>query len=100
VTNSTLFKPIKNESFVFKSIKNESFVFLAVVPAPPQVNGKRGHVITELLSTEQNFLESLEIVRDVFVNPLRDAKLLDQSELETIFINWNELIVCSNRLCK
>ena len=54
----------------------------------------------ELLSTEQNFLEALEIVRDIFINPIRDSKLLDRSEIETIFINWNDLIVCSIRLCK
>jgi hypothetical protein len=36
----------------------------------------------------------------LFINPIRESKLLDPSEIETIFINWDDLIVCSVRLCK
>ena len=75
-------------------------VVVAAAATAAAVDTKRANVIMELLSTEQNFLESLMIVRDLFINPIRDSKLLDQSEIETIFINWNDLIVCSVRLCK
>ena len=57
-------------------------------------------MINELISTEKDYLESLEIVRDHFILPLKQNGVLAEDEMEIIFINWNDLWLCTNRLYK
>ena len=61
---------------------------------------KRYNVINEILTTEKDYLECLEIVRDFFISPLKSQKVLVEDEMEIIFINWNDLLLCTNRLYK
>ena len=61
---------------------------------------KRYNVINELLTTEKDYLDCLEIVRDCFITPLKTNKILVEDEMEIIFINWNDLLLCTNRLYK
>jgi hypothetical protein len=61
---------------------------------------KRYNVINELMSTEKDYLENLEIVRDNFITPFNENKILAKDEMEIIFINWNDLVMCTNRLYK
>ena len=61
---------------------------------------KRCNIINELLATEKDFLECLEIVRDLFIGPLKTNNALAEDEMEIIFINWNDILLCSTRLYK
>jgi hypothetical protein len=61
---------------------------------------KRCNVINELLTTEQDYLENLELVRDYFIQPLTNQKVLEEDEKEIIFINWNDVLLCTNRFYK
>ena len=61
---------------------------------------KRYNVINELISTEKDYLECLAIVRDYFIVPLKQNGILAEDEMEIIFINWNDLWLCTNRLYK
>ena len=51
---------------------------------------KRCNVINELLTTEQDYLENLELVRDYFIQPLTNQKVLEEDEMEIMY----ELITC------
>ena len=51
---------------------------------------KRCNVINELLTTEQDYLENLELVRDYFIQPLTNQKILEEDEMEIMY----ELITC------
>ncbi len=63
-------------------------------------NPDRINVIKELMVTEKTYLDNLEVVRDIFINKMLDKNILAKDESEIIFINWNDLLLCSNRLFK
>ena len=64
------------------------------------ISDKRCNVINELLTTEQEYLENLELVRDYFIQPLKNQRVLEEDEMEIIFINWNDVLLCTNRFYK
>lgn len=66
------------------------------------VDDERRNVVEEIISTEQHYLDCLEIVRDVFIKTLGSGDIisLTPQEMEVLFINWNELLHCSKRLFK
>ena len=63
-------------------------------------NEERPMVIEEIITTEQHYLECLEIVRDVFMKTLGSGDLISLTlrEMEVVFINWTEILHCSKRL--
>ncbi|XP_013413935.1 intersectin-1 [Lingula anatina] len=61
---------------------------------------QRQNCIQELLSTEESYNADMSIVLDVFYRPLAEAKVLTLAELDSIFVNWKELIVCNTKLNK
>ena len=63
-------------------------------------NEKRLKVMNELIATEKDYLENLHIVKEYFINPLKKGNMLIEDEMEIIFINWNDLVLCTNRLYK
>ena len=69
-------------------------------PEKQKFSEKRYNVINELISTEKDYLECLAIVRDYFIVPLKQNGVLAEDEMEIIFINWNDLWLCTNRLYK
>ena len=67
-----------------------------------KVDEERKNVIEEIISTEQNYLECLEIVREIFMKTLGSGDVISLSpqEMEVLFINWNDLRQWSKRLFK
>lgn len=65
-----------------------------------EISEKRCNVINELLTTEKDYLDCLEIVRDNFIHPIKSQNVLASDEMEIIFINWNDVLLCTNRLYK
>lgn len=59
---------------------------------------KRQSYIHELINTEEAYMADMEIVLDTFHKPLREV--LSNKELQIIFVNWNELIICNTKLLK
>jgi hypothetical protein len=60
-------------------------------------NGKdmakqRGFVIKELISTEKTYLNSLQIVVDVFIEPIRKDEILDHADIHSQFLNWEPIV--------
>ena len=63
-------------------------------------NEKRLKIMAELISTEKDYLENLHIVKEYFIYPLKQGSMLVEDEMEIIFINWNDILLCTNRLYK
>ena len=57
-------------------------------------------MINELIATERDYLENLQIVKECFIYPMKQGNILIEDEMEIIFINWNDLALCTNRLYK
>ena len=84
----------------YDQVPEEEFSDFEEEVPEPGFSEKRYNVINELISTEKDYLESLEIVRDHFILPLKQNGVLAEDEMEIIFINWNDLWLCTNRLYK
>ena len=52
---------------------------------------KRGYVIKELISTEKTYLNQLDIVIQVFIDPIRKEEILDESDIHSQFLNWETI---------
>ncbi|KAK3925091.1 Intersectin-1 [Frankliniella fusca] len=56
---------------------------------------KRQDSITELMSTEQAYIDDMSIVHEVFEKPLVQKGILSPEQRQKIFVNWREIIVCN-----
>lgn len=65
----------------------------------PMERKRQGH-IQELIATEESYVEDMSIVLDAFCKPLKESRILSEEDLETIFVNWDELITCNTKLLK
>ncbi|KAJ8389718.1 hypothetical protein AAFF_G00114240 [Aldrovandia affinis] len=61
---------------------------------------KRQGYTHELIVTEENYVNDLQLVTEVFQKPLLDSELLTEKEVAMIFVNWKELIMCNIKLLK
>ncbi|XP_036400714.1 intersectin-1 isoform X2 [Megalops cyprinoides] len=61
---------------------------------------KRQGYIHELIVTEENYVNDLQLVTEVFQKPLLESELLTEKEVAMIFVNWKELIMCNIKLLK
>ncbi len=62
---------------------------------PPRVSA-----IRELIDTEQRYVEDLLVVSNQFIKPLNNARVLNDYEIEQLFINWYNLIALNSNLLK
>uniref|UniRef100_A0A8C9TIZ5 Intersectin 1 n=1 Tax=Scleropages formosus TaxID=113540 RepID=A0A8C9TIZ5_SCLFO len=61
---------------------------------------KRQGYIHELIVTEENYVNDLQLVTEVFQKPLLESEVLTEKEVAMIFVNWKELIMCNIKLLK
>ncbi|KAJ8291182.1 hypothetical protein GJAV_G00022340 [Gymnothorax javanicus] len=61
---------------------------------------KRQDCIQELLETEERHLEDLQLAKEIFYKLMSESGRLTEQELNTIFLNWSDLITCSKKLIK
>ncbi|XP_028409524.1 intersectin-1-like isoform X2 [Dendronephthya gigantea] len=64
------------------------------------VERDRQNCIYELINSEQTYVDDMSLTLEVFYNPIATSNLLSENELNTIFVNWRELIFCSTKLLK
>ncbi|XP_060090296.1 intersectin-1 isoform X1 [Heteronotia binoei] len=64
------------------------------------IERKRQGYIHELIVTEENYVNDLQLVTEIFQKPLMDSELLTEKEGAMIFVNWKELIMCNIKLLK
>lgn len=72
----------------------------AVLAQTSSVESKRQNYIHELINTEETYMADMSIVLDAFYEPMASSKVMTQEELDTIFVNWKELILCNTKLLK
>jgi len=53
---------------------------------------KRQKPIKELISTEESYVNDLKIVLEVFEKPFYQLNILPKTVLESIFLNWSQLL--------
>nr|CAI5834895.1 unnamed protein product [Callosobruchus analis] len=58
-------------------------------------NRKRIESIKEFIKTEKAYVKDLEIVHEVFEMPLRKSKIISNEDIDSIFLNWQEIIHCN-----
>ncbi|NXW80987.1 ITSN1 protein, partial [Hirundo rustica] len=61
---------------------------------------KRQGYIHELIVTEENYVNDLQLVTEIFQKPLMESELVTEKEVTMIFVNWKELIMCNIKLLK
>ncbi|KAJ3610859.1 hypothetical protein NHX12_022949 [Muraenolepis orangiensis] len=61
---------------------------------------KRQGYTHELIVTEENYVNDLQLVTETFQKPLLECELLTEKEVGMIFVNWKELIMCNIKLLK
>eukprot|EP00090_Calanus_glacialis_P013221 TRINITY_DN2186_c0_g1_i1.p1 TRINITY_DN2186_c0_g1~~TRINITY_DN2186_c0_g1_i1.p1 ORF type:complete len:504 (-),score=133.14 TRINITY_DN2186_c0_g1_i1:137-1591(-) len=61
---------------------------------------KRENLIQELFKTEENYLDSLKLVFEIFIKPIRTSNILTKQEISILFINWKDLIITNTKLMK
>ncbi|XP_035825622.1 intersectin-1 [Aplysia californica] len=59
---------------------------------------KRQRVIQELISTEESYNSDMLIALEVFKKPLISGNVMPKEQVNQIFVNWEELIVCNKKL--
>lgn len=63
-------------------------------------NSLRVSAIRELIDTEQRYVEDLLIVSREFIQPLKTVRVLNDYDVEQLFINWYNLIALNSALLK
>jgi hypothetical protein len=58
----------------------------------------KDRVEREFFETEENYFKSLDIVVEVYVKPLREAKIISQQDMDTIFSNIETIHQIHQRL--
>ncbi|CAL8349406.1 unnamed protein product, partial [Boreogadus saida] len=61
---------------------------------------KRQGYTHELIVTEENYVNDLQLVTEIFQKPMLECELLTEKEVAMIFVNWKELIMCNIKLLK
>lgn len=58
----------------------------------------RGKTITEIIQTERDYVESIILMREVFITPLQQSSLVDPRDLQLIFSNVEILLNINTQL--
>ncbi|KAI9506130.1 hypothetical protein BX070DRAFT_219377 [Coemansia spiralis] len=64
--------------------------------SPNAGNSQRMKILSELLVTEVTYVDTLKNVVGVYLNPMREAKVLSESELREIFSNIEVILAFHN----
>ncbi|XP_063874279.1 intersectin-1-like isoform X14 [Scylla paramamosain] len=60
------------------------------------VEQQRQSVIQEILQTEAVYLRELLLVEEVFIRIMRSSGIVNEKELDSLFVNWDELILANS----
>ncbi|XP_060519309.1 intersectin-2 isoform X2 [Cylas formicarius] len=56
---------------------------------------KRREHIREFVETERAYVHDMAVVHEVFELPLRKSRLISAKEIDEIFVNWRDILVCN-----
>eukprot|EP01114_Cavostelium_apophysatum_P005323 TRINITY_DN1615_c1_g2_i1.p1 TRINITY_DN1615_c1_g2~~TRINITY_DN1615_c1_g2_i1.p1 ORF type:complete len:637 (-),score=180.86 TRINITY_DN1615_c1_g2_i1:36-1946(-) len=69
-------------------------------PSLPQSTRMRNKVINEVIGTERQYVDDLETILNVFLNPLKSANLIPKDSVGAIFSNVELLVGVNRVLCE
>ncbi|XP_071543645.1 intersectin-1-like isoform X3 [Panulirus ornatus] len=81
----------QNDSFDCSRIRS-SWHFSASSP----IEQNRQNVIQEIINTEAIYLSELLLVDQAFIQPMRASGIVNEKELDLLFVNWSELILVNS----
>jgi flagellar biosynthesis chaperone FliJ len=58
------------------------------------------NVINELIQTEKNYVQNLRKVVETYYYPLRQNHILNESELDIVFLNWQHIVDLNTKFYK
>ncbi|XP_018567623.1 intersectin-1 isoform X2 [Anoplophora glabripennis] len=56
---------------------------------------KRQECINEFIQTEKTYVHDMSVVHEVFEVPLRKSKLVSDTDVDNIFVNWQDILQCN-----
>ena len=59
---------------------------------------KRQECIYELITTETTYVHDLEMVSEVFIEPIKERNFMTPQEVATVFVNWEDILIINQRL--
>ncbi|XP_065348598.1 intersectin-2 isoform X1 [Cloeon dipterum] len=51
--------------------------------------------ITELIETEQSYINDMTVVHEAFEKPLLESNVISKEDVEKIFVNWKDILQCN-----
>jgi hypothetical protein len=60
----------------------------------------RHKIINEFITTETDYVASMELVVEVFINPLREKKLISELNLNLLFSNLETIIQVNKQIVR
>ncbi|KAF9436303.1 RHO1 GDP-GTP exchange protein 2 [Entomortierella beljakovae] len=74
----------------------------SIVAAASKQERNRQEAIFEVVNTEQNYVRDLELMEEIFINPLRAGNIVDPERreelIEDIFLNFQEILELNRAL--
>ncbi|KAK7791370.1 hypothetical protein R5R35_007909 [Gryllus longicercus] len=56
----------------------------------------RQEYISELINTEEVYIQDMALVHEVFEKPLLEGQVLSEKQVNKIFVNWRDIIECNH----
>lgn len=60
----------------------------------------RHNIINELISTETEYVSSMDLVVEIFVNPLKENKLISDIDIDILFSNLETIVKVNKQIVK
>lgn len=60
----------------------------------------RQECINELIQTERAYIDDMSIVHKVFEIPMRECRVISKTDVDRIFVNWQDLIDTNKEFLK
>ncbi|KAG0309254.1 RHO1 GDP-GTP exchange protein 2 [Dissophora globulifera] len=74
----------------------------SIVASASKKERSRQEAIFEVINTEHNYVRDLELMEEIFINPLRMGEIVDpervESLIESIFLNYREILDLNKQL--
>ncbi|KAF9204689.1 RHO1 GDP-GTP exchange protein 2 [Haplosporangium sp. Z 27] len=74
----------------------------SVVAAASKKERSRQEAIFEVVNTERNYVRDLELIEEIFINPLRSGDIIESERLEEfiedVFLNYKDILEKNKRL--
>jgi len=61
---------------------------------------QRQEVMFEMINTEKDYLKDLDIVMDIYIDPMKKQKIIRQKDIDVIFSDWENILLVHREIMK